>query len=76
MYQLKFNDQQWKEMIEAFPENVPLSKVTCPSEGEQIYKVNKRTSKKGPKCATCKKEISEGDIQATAKGPYKTIDKS
>ena len=75
-YQLKFNDQQWKEIIEAFPENVPLSKVTCPSKDEQIYKINRRTSKKDAKCGTCKKEISEGDIQATTEGPYRTIQKS
>ena len=40
MYQVKFTDQQWKKIIEAFPENVPLPKVTCPSEDEQIYTIN------------------------------------
>ena len=39
-------DQQWKKIIEAFPENVPLTKVTCPAEDEQKYTINKRTSKK------------------------------
>ena len=76
MYQLKFTDQQWKKIIEAFPENVPLPKVTCPSEDEQKYIINKRTSKKDAKCATCKKELSEGNIQATTEGPYRTIQKS
>ena len=76
MYQSKFTDQQWKQIIEAFPENVPLPKVTCPSEDEQQYKINKRTSKKDAKCSTCKKELSEGNIQATTEGPYKTIQKS
>lgn len=46
MYQLNFTAQQWKEIIVAFPENIPLSKVTCPSEDEQKYQINKRTSKK------------------------------
>ena len=64
MYKSKFTDQQWKQIIEAFPENVPLPKVTCPSEDEQQYTINKRTSKKDAKCATCKKELSEGNIQA------------
>ena len=76
MYQSKFTDQQWKQIIEAFPENVPLPKVTCPSEDEQQYTINKRTSKKDAKCATCKKELSEGNIQATTEGPYRTIQKS
>lgn len=73
---LKFTDQQWKKTIEAFPENVPPPKMTCPSEDEQIYTINKRTSKKDRKCATCKKGLSEGDIQATTEGPYRTIQKS
>ena len=76
MYQLKFTDQQWKKIIEAFPENFPLPKVNCPSEDEQKYIINKRTSKKDAKCATCKKELSEGNIQATTEGPYRTIQKS
>lgn len=76
MYQSKFTDQQWKQIIEAFPENVPLPKVTCPSEDEQQHRINKRTSKKDAKCATCKKELSEGNIQATTEGPYRTIQKS
>ena len=59
MYQLKFTAQQWKEIIGAFPENIPLSKVTCPSEDEQKYQINKRTSKKDAKCATCKKEYQK-----------------
>jgi len=46
MYQLKFTDQQRKKIIEAFPENVPLSKVTCHPEDEQKYTINKGTSKK------------------------------
>jgi len=75
MYQLKFTDQQWKKIIETFPENVPLSKVTCPPEDEQKYTINKRTSKKDAKCATCKKELSEGNMQATTEGPYRTIQK-
>lgn len=76
MYQVKFTDQKWKKIIEAFPENFPLPKVTCPSEDEQIYTINKRTSKKDAKCATCKKELSEGNIQATTEGPYRTIQNS
>ena len=51
-------------------------KVTYPSEDEQKYTINKRTSKKDAKCATCKKELSEGNIQATTEGPYRTIQKS
>ena len=74
--QLKFTDQHWKNIIEAFPENVPLSKMTCPSEDEQKYTRNKRTSKQDAKCATCKKEISEGNIHAATEGPYRTIQKS
>lgn len=76
LYQLKFTDLQWKTIIEEFPENVQLSNVTCPSEDEQKYKINKRTSKKDAKCATCKTEITEGDTQATTEGPYRTIQKS
>ena len=69
-------DQQWKKIIEAFPENVPLPKVTCPAEDEQKYTINKRTSKKDAKCATSKKELSERNIQATTEGPYRTIQRS
>ena len=76
MYQSKFTDQQWKKIIEAFPENVSLTKVTCLSQDEQTYKINKRKSKKDAKCASCKKELTEGDIQASTEGPYGTITKS
>ena len=75
-YQSKFTDQQWKKIIEAFPENVSLTKVTCLSQDEQTYKINKRKSKKDAKCASCKKELTEGDIQASTEGPYRTIAKS
>ena len=40
MYPVKFTDQQWKETIEAFPENILLPKVTCSSEEEQIYRID------------------------------------
>ena len=43
---------------------------------EQIYTINKRTSKKYAKCATCRKDLSEGSIQATTEGPDRTIQKS
>jgi len=61
MYQVTFTDQQWKKN-DAFPENVPLPKVICPSEDEQIYTIDKRTSKKDAKC---RKDLSERSIQAT-----------
>jgi len=75
-YQSKFTDVQWRTIIDAFPENVPLSKVTFPSEDDQKYIINKRASKKDAKCATYKREITEGDIQATTDGPYRTIQKT
>ena len=76
MYQVKFTEEQWLKIIEAFPEKVPQPNVTCPSEDEQIFTINKRTSKKDAKCATRRKDLSEGSIQATTEGPYRTIQKS
>ena len=75
MYHATCTDQQWKKN-DAFPENVPLPKVICPSEDEQIHTIDKRTSKKDAKCTSCRKDLSERSIQATTEGAYRTRQKS
>ena len=71
IYKMKFTTSEWKKIVDGFPESLHVTSM--PPFSDQGYSMNIRNSKKSAKCATCKKELNFGDIQATTEGPYRTI---
>ena len=71
IYKNKFTQIEWRKIIDAFPEKVPLSRL--PAVGDQTYNVNLRQSNREAKCAVCKKQLISGDLQVTTQGAYRTI---
>ena len=68
LYQTSFSDNQWQEVLDAFPKKVPTAGVRCFTEAEQTYSVNIRKTAQNAKCASCKTEICKNDVQATTEG--------
>jgi hypothetical protein len=71
IYKQKFSKSDWSNIITAFPENLPLANI--PEINHQGYIVNVRNSSIDAKCAVCKKELVNGDVQVVTEGPYRTI---
>lgn len=71
IYKNKFTQAEWEKIIDALPDNVPLSRL--PKVANQTFRINARKTNKEAKCAICKQTIKPSDIQASTEGAYRTI---
>ena len=72
IYKKNFTADEWQEIMNSFPENVPLVKVERPNKDRQEYTISIRSTRNA-KCASCRQELVAGDMQASTEGPYRTI---
>lgn len=62
IYKKKFTQAEWQKIIDAFPQEVPLARL--PNVSNQIFKIHVRKNKTA-KCAIYKKNLTQGDLQAS-----------
>ena len=70
IYKKKFTQAEWQKIIDAFLQEVPLARL--PNVSNQIFKIHVRKNKTA-KCAIYKKNLTQGDLQASTEGAYRTI---
>ena len=70
IYKKKFTQAEWQKIIDAFLQEVPLARL--PNVSNQIFKIHVRKNKTA-KCAIYKKNLTQGDLQASSEGAYRTI---
>jgi hypothetical protein len=73
IYKRKFSQAEWSTIIKAFPSVVPVTDVQQHSLDSPTFTFETKKTKKESKCASCKRTISFGDIQARTDGPYRTF---